>query len=106
VFEEGDFWWSRFLSKKFGHCYLLMCDAYNWLKIEPTVQNLDVKILDYAADFNYIDFLRKRGKVVCEISINTSLIPPVWFPPIFRLSCANIISNIIGFTLSFLQKVM
>jgi hypothetical protein len=94
IFKQGEYIWTRFLKKGFGHVSLITKDKFNWIVLDPTYNHLDWNIPSISTDDDITDYIDPSYAVI-KITKNMSYECPK-FPIINVSPCVSFIRYILG----------
>ena len=96
MFRDGELWASKFLSKGFGHVYILQKDDYNWMQIHGTPETIDFCITNFCAKFDLPRLTKETHGHRC-IKIVVEHAPRNFFPFHFGfLTCVSFVCLLLG----------
>lgn len=96
VFLQGEpHWLDWFLARGYGHCYLLVWDDPLWLLVHPTLQIVELTVLDHH-EFTHPGLWpeHEAAEVIeCELEWDGRVRTPWAFGP---LSCVELVKAFLG----------
>lgn len=89
---KTDIKWLKILKPGFRHCFALINDGHHWISVDPLSNYTDVMVHYVPADFNFPDYLTRRGHIVMQADTTRDMKPS----PLGIFSCVEAVKRIIG----------
>lgn len=101
IFQESTYpWWRWVLEPGYGHVQLIINDGYNWIKMNPGLNTMGIKILPSPPSIDILDLelnedIGMDDSTVLEVTTETTEV--FVFAPIIRwMTCTLFVRYMIG----------